>query len=114
MDQSNTIFISARRWAIVTVVMMALLTVAQPLLAFDQPAQVEVSSEGGDEEEASFRLDAPTISAPSQQQVHHVFYEIKVIEFDSGDEVFPEYAEIARTESYRKFLFRLVISPNAP
>lgn len=114
MDQSSFIFQLTRKCAVLTVVVMAMLTVSQPLFAFDEPQKVEVASENGDEEEASFRLNAPTISAPSQQQVHHVFYEIMVIEFDSGNDVFPEYAEVARSESYRKFLFRQVISPNAP
>ena len=112
MKEIISIFSIARKSRWIIVVMMIGLVISQPAWSIqDKEVAVEIADDTQQDE--VFVLESPTVAPSSHANLHHAFYEILVIEYDSGSET-KEYHEITGTESFRRVLFRRVISPNAP
>ena len=114
MISLKSIFSIARRGQLCFIIVMTLLVVSQPAWSIqDTQKNIEVQDETTQEDEVFF-LESPTIATPAvSTQIHHVFYEIMVIEYDSDSEE-KGYLEQIDDESYKRILLQRVISPNAP
>ena len=116
MKINNSIQVTRKLQPIFIVIMICLVFSQQAMslqIQMDEKQLVEVTDEDNAEEQ--FVLKSTSMVSPSAQtHIHHVFYEIMDIEYDTKQDQFRDFQSPIDSESYLRIIFRWVISPNAP